>query len=182
MGKPYRRPTPWAKWLKRGMMYNLLLFFSLPETSSTKHTHTHLVLKWRQGRWMRAYVVGQMLGARCMFHNLIGIKQPMITSTNVNLHHEPSTLLSPLYRKGSEVLNNLPVITQLEMEWAEPPGLPGRCSLCHIPSAVTGQLTDRTKSAVHFERRKRQIIHISADWSVNSRSYTKRTKGKGRPS
>lgn len=123
MGKPYRRPTPWAKWLKRGMMYNLLFFFSLPETSSTKHTHTHLVLKWRQGRWMRAYVVGQMLGARCMFHNLIGIKEPMITSTNVNLHHEPSTLLSPLYRRGSEVLNNLPVITQLEMEWAEPPGL-----------------------------------------------------------
>ena len=63
---------------------------------------------------MRVYVVGQMLEARCMFQNLIGIKEPMITSANVNLHYEPSTLLSPLYRRGSEVLNNLPMIIQLE--------------------------------------------------------------------
>ena len=70
---------------------------------------------------MRVYVVGQMLGARCMFQNLIGIKEPMITSANVNLHYEPSTLLSPLYRRGSEVLNNLPMIIQLERNWGTSP-------------------------------------------------------------
>ena len=127
--------------------------------------------------------------ARCMFQNLIGIKEPIITSANVNLHYEPSTLLSPLYRRGSEVLNNLPMIIQLERNWGTSPVVqwliktlpsnardvgsipgqgtnvphawragkikkkkkrkkgteqspqiwPGRCSLCHIPSAVTGQ-------------------------------------------
>ena len=70
---------------------------------------------------MRVYVVWQMLGARCMFQNLIGIKEPMITSANVNLHYEPSTLLSPLYRRGSEVLNNLPMIIQLERNWGTSP-------------------------------------------------------------
>ena len=104
----HRRPTPWAKLLKTGMMYNLLLFFSLPEISSTKHTHT-FVLK------MVAREVNEGLcgwaNAGGKMHNLIGIKEPMLTSANVNLYHEPSTPLSPLYRRGSEVLNNLPVIT-----------------------------------------------------------------------
>ena len=51
MGKPYRPPSPWAKWLKTGMMYNLLFFF-LCQRHPLPNTHTHtFVLKAKMSKW-----------------------------------------------------------------------------------------------------------------------------------
>lgn len=177
MGKPYRRPPPWAKWLNTGMMYNLLFFFFFAR-DILYQTHTHICFKngvreVNEGLCSWANAGGKM-------HNLIGIKEPMITSANVNLYHEPSTPLSPLYRRGSEVLNNLPVIT-LERNWAEPPDL-ARTLISMPYSLCSHRAVNRPHKICSEFSEKKEIIHISADWSVTSRSYTKQMKGKGRPS